>query len=988
MSDIDISSSVDNGLSRAQAFTSDKFPKDSATTSGLDTVGAGMTALANALKLAIYRGAQLGGASTSEINTVLANAAPVFNILSAVGLGANVASNINEIARAYNEGDEARFLYHLSKLCVGVLFAIFAVAVGWELPAIAAMFAIGQFVFSNLDVLDEYAKKFLSLINAALDPLVLDLNGDGVQLVDSINGVHFDFAGDQFAELTGWVSQNDGFLVIDKNGNGKIDNISEMFGNPIWDPKESIQTGSATIDGFAALAALDTNQDGKIDASDAQFAELQVWQDLNQNGITDPGEFRTLAELEIISIDLQATDSDTGATGNETSDIGTATQVGNVVTATSTYTNADGSTGVIADVSFDRETAGTVYIGEYTLSLDALVLPQLVGYGTLKPLFIAMGESTQLLQLMQGFSASPESSLDLVDQIKAILYEWAGVDDKLADYAYQNTYATTDVSDQIFLDQFMGQIWWQNRQSFIDLPRNQALLAWIGTWHVGGMWAGAPGNSPNVLEGMDNLAHTLEAELALRLLIQGPWKSLFPNLHYNLATDSFTGTIDSSSISLLLANAPAVGAAGDVTALKAYWGLLADEISIALNYVTVDAGLMPALINAAVSTGLSASVAEALFANEDHHLINGTLGDDTVSGTAGIDLVDGGAGNDLISASFGNDTISGATGDDTLNGGAGDDAYYYIRGDGHDTITELWAEGFADSLFLVGVVPAQITGIRNGNDITLVIAESAPGAGDGGSITITNGLEEYVWQGIEQITFSDGTVWTPLDVRNLADTLTASDENIIGLKANDNYSYTRGGGHDTISEAWVNGFDTMALHNVATGSVSLVQNGDDLLLFIAETSAGAGDGGSILLKASLNDYVQEGVEQVTFDDGTIWSRETIRQMLLAQSSTSGNDAITGFNSADVITGGQGNDTYVYHRGDGHDIIDESSIVSGTDTLTLVGIAPLQIKVVKDGENLAIVIAESSPGAGDGGSIVLLILCHGLCITRLGVHPVR
>ena len=51
-----------------------------------------------------------------------------------------------------------------------------------------------------------------------------------------------------------------------------------------------------------------------------------------------------------------------------------------------------------------------------------------------------------------------------------------------------------------------------------------------------------------------------------------------------------------------------------------------------------------------------------------------------------------------------------------------------------------------------------------------------------------------------------------------------------------------------------------------------------------------------------------GIEQIVFDNGTIWSPADLRVMVLAQASTSGNDTIIGFNTADVLQGGAGNDT--------------------------------------------------------------------------------
>jgi hypothetical protein len=65
---------------------------------------------------------------------------------------------------------------------------------------------------------------------------------------------------------------------------------------------------------------------------------------------------------------------------------------------------------------------------------------------------------------------------------------------------------------------------------------------------------------------------------------------------------------------------------------------------------------------------------------------------------------------------------------------------------------------------------------------------------------------------------------------------------------------------------------------------------------------GAGDGGSIELKEELEWNYDRGIEQVVFDNGTIWTPTDLRAMVLAQASTSGNDTIIGFNTADVPAG--------------------------------------------------------------------------------------
>lgn len=123
-------------------------------------------------------------------------------------------------------------------------------------------------------------------------PLILDLNGDGLQTVDAAHGAAFDLAANGHTVKTGWVAKGDGLLALDLNHNGVIDSGAELFGNAT-----TLANGNKAVDGWQALATLDTNGDGVIDAKDAQFADLRVWVDANGNGHTDAGELMTLAAL-------------------------------------------------------------------------------------------------------------------------------------------------------------------------------------------------------------------------------------------------------------------------------------------------------------------------------------------------------------------------------------------------------------------------------------------------------------------------------------------------------------------------------------------------------------------------------------------------------------------------------------------------------------------------------------------------------------------
>jgi VCBS repeat-containing protein len=126
-------------------------------------------------------------------------------------------------------------------------------------------------------------------------PLVIDLNGDGVRTTAMANAhSRFDLLNNGSAIRSGWISAQDAFLAVDSNGNGRIDDRSELFGGNIGE-------------GYAKLASFDSNRDGVVDAKDARFSELKVWQDVNGDGLTDAGELRSLAEQGIASLDTRYT---------------------------------------------------------------------------------------------------------------------------------------------------------------------------------------------------------------------------------------------------------------------------------------------------------------------------------------------------------------------------------------------------------------------------------------------------------------------------------------------------------------------------------------------------------------------------------------------------------------------------------------------------------------------------------------------------------
>ncbi len=105
-----------------------------------------------------------------------------------------------------------------------------------------------------------------------------------------------------------------------------------------------LSDGSHAANGYIALAAQDTNHDGRIDAHDANFSKLVVWVDANHDGKTDAGELKTLADLGITELDLKAQS-------------GSTVDNGNVLGLVSGYKTADGVSHQMADVWLAKDTA-------------------------------------------------------------------------------------------------------------------------------------------------------------------------------------------------------------------------------------------------------------------------------------------------------------------------------------------------------------------------------------------------------------------------------------------------------------------------------------------------------------------------------------------------------------------------------------------------------------------------------------------------------
>uniref|UniRef100_UPI003A8D4B66 calcium-binding protein n=1 Tax=Pelagibacterium sp. TaxID=1967288 RepID=UPI003A8D4B66 len=256
---------------------------------------------------------------------------------------------------------------------------------------------------------------FLSAVSFVqrVDPLALDLDGDGLETLAANSGVTFDFDGDGLRTGTGWVKGDDGLLVLDRNGNGAIDNGSELFG---VDTVKS--NGQKATSGFDALRDLDINNDGAFDAQDDAFSSVRVWQDVNQDGVAQVSELKTLAEHDITAINLHSTATNQSSNGN-------------LISAVGSFVRSDGSEGTIngnQSLAANLDLASNPFYREYTdkpvLTDEVAALPDMRGSGAVRDLRDAAMQNGALRAVLASYSqaGTREEQMALLD---GLLAAWA-----------------------------------------------------------------------------------------------------------------------------------------------------------------------------------------------------------------------------------------------------------------------------------------------------------------------------------------------------------------------------------------------------------------------------------------------------------------------------------------------------------------------------------------------------------------------------------
>ncbi len=780
-------------------------------------------------------------------------------------------------------------------------------------------------------------------------PLVLDLDGDGIELAEmsETGSVYWDIDQDGFAEASGWITGGDGLLAIDLNEDGIITDHTELFGN---------QSGSPN--GFTTLALYDSNTDGYITSADTQFGDLLVWVDANADGYSQEDELYTLTELNITSIDLGYSNESYLIAGNE-------------IRQESTFT-MNGNTRTIVDAWFAYDNVNTVYAEDYTLDIRTLFLPLLRGYGELPSLHIAMSEDETLLEMVKDLATmsvdevfSPDSDFGI--KVREIMHRWAGVDE--VDPSSRGI--VYDARDLGFLEKLLGQPWeW---------------LAETGN---------NPGGNPDIL--LTEAFQIVFDEISLRLLTQAAGRELFSVApSYNPATDEIASTspeLDLTAIGDFIAEHDSV----EIDLIQSWLNIFdfieksagldnlssgdEDDLDTLVQNSSLTHALTFDLLKEAIQgTGSTPSgtssddlllgtddVSETIYGQDGDDIIIGFTGTDTLHGEdendfliggygqdtiwagSGADYLSGGYGNDQMDAGAGNDVLDGGWGMDLMSGGDGNDVYVFRIGDGpgglsYDTIYEAASEGL-DTIRIIGVAPEDVKAwtdasgcyyLQYGADILQVI-----------SGTDFSGGHTLVSSYVEQIEFDGSIFWDLtaglfLNDRDEAQTIRGSaqadiidgnggDDAIYGYGGND--TLEGGAGNDLIDGG--DGTDTITYANAAAGATinlyaSTASDGDggtDTLIAIENiTGSGYNDtlignsGNNVLNGGNGTDTVSyayaSGAVGANLSTGTATGdgTDTLTSIENLTGSAYG-DTLTGDSNANVLTGGDGNDTLYGNAG--------------------------------------------------------------------------
>lgn len=828
------------------------------------------------------------------------------------------------------------------------------------------------------------------------DPIVVDLNGNGIEMLPANGNYFFDLNGDNIGEEIDWIAPTDGLLMHDSNNNGQVDGIDELFGN-------------ATVDGFEELSGFDTNGDGKVNSEDDNFSQIKVWQDINGNNISDAGELKTLEELGINEFVLAGRGQETEVHNS------TIQKIGHIV-------KTDGTTADMADIFFQTNTNSNTWTGDpVDISAEVAAMPYINGMGMLPNLHIASMLDENLKNILGEINGlSLQDANQFLQKTTALIERWCGADTISSDeMAGQLSKKMVTILSKVSgfstltnvrLDATAQKLQQLYINFYNSVVQNLLVQTYFSKFDN---YTGFIAKDTGAV-----LATPVEDFAALINEVKQINIENNPLLTYNIfqvinEINKFH-PIDDATFSAGITSWLQDTSMADMTS-----GLINDNYKVISGSITDTSGENSYIIYGTDGT-------EKIVLGNTNNFIETNSGNDNISVGDGNNNIDAGAGNDIITAGAGDDVIMAGAGNDTIYGGAGANVYKFEVGFGKDTLNNFDGNNAptgsvnkADIIeFGEGINPADVQMSRDYLDLILTVGND--------KLTIYKyfseaGESSYT---VNEIKFADGTVWTYDQIRvmwnaagdsskgliltgdndnntlygssgsdviygkNGNDTIDAGSGNDIvsGGKGNDTISlgagddhlfYNLGDGFDTISDYGNN--DTIFFGpGIAFSDLKFAYVNGDLRIIIKDNP-----NQGLLIKNFFSSNLNYKIEEMVFDDGSQYHLsdmgltltqdnhgETIgdtpfsdiiyaRDGFDTVNAGEGHDIIVGGRGNDYLEGGAGDDTYIYNVGDGLDTIfdyQNSSVESRNDKIKFgENISFEDLTFRREGNNLVITL---------------------------------
>ncbi|WP_231409406.1 beta strand repeat-containing protein [Ralstonia solanacearum] len=801
------------------------------------------------------------------------------------------------------------------------------------------------------------------LFDSGRDPLVVDL-GKGIRAtgVDD-RKVLFDLANSGQKEAVGWIASG-GFLV--NTADGPVTSGAQLFGDA-----RSLPNGSLAANGFQALAPLDSNADGHINANDTAFGKLAIWTDTNQDGIEQADEVFLLSKLGIQDIDLTSETSTFQNIGG-----------GNVVTGKAKITWADGHQTDIVEANLVTNGFYTVFTDNVTLTPEQAALPFVRGSGQVRDTRQAAARSPSFTAMLQQYAAA-NTRADQIALLPALINAWAATS-AFKSLMENNTYANDSVnyeyafegvahyqSTTLGYDALISKSNWTteyskwthmvnilekfNGQTLFSVDsgwmwgHNRAFLSAVNTDGSTSAYNGA-GPQAGALLQATVLQISLSAQQMARL--QQSYDALLESIYGGLVLqtrlDKYVRILQSDHPTDAIAALQAaydrdpVNGASDVVDLLKYGRAALDKASVnlvpTLQSMAQDLdsrGLLPTWLagNPAVhyaAPGQATAIGTTGELNGLFILTGANQKAAPVQASAG----QGSQGNVFFSL-HGNTVVDASKGDNQQFFG-GDGPSRFIGGTGANRFQSgsgaMWMDGRLGSagIFtggagndtMIGGAGLNIFSGGDGNDSITSNADAINlingGLGNdtiqisgGGTASIDGGAGEDIIR-IDPYGASQG-----------ADIMGGTGDDQISLGYyGATLHFNRGDGHDTVSSISNASNKTIVFGNgITAADLSATRVGNDMVLNIGSN----GDAVTITNWFQLDG--SKRIDTAVFADGTRWNADNFRHLLTTVTGTAGDDTIDGWQGDDVLIGGDGNDTLVSNGGN-----DQLYGGAGNDTL--------------------------------------------------------